>query len=63
MIPALLIALGAGILAALIGGMTSGLAIGREALGAEIAAGMGGLYGILSGAAAVFIGLLVLLLI
>lgn len=56
----MLIALGLGTLAALLGGAASGIVIGGEALGKEMAGAMGGLYGLLSGGAAVLLGLVVL---
>ena len=57
---ATLIALGLGALAALVGGISSGIVIGGEALGKEMAGAMGGLYGLLSGGVAVILGLLIL---
>ena len=58
-IATLLIALVVGILAAMGGGALSGLRIGGEHLGKELAAYMGSLYGLLSGSLAVIIGLLI----
>ena len=49
-----------GIISALVAGAFSGIRIGKEALGAELAADMGGLYGFFSGAVAVFIGSILL---
>lgn len=56
-------ALIAGLAAAVVGGVASGLRIGKEALGAELAAAMGGLYGIISGGAAVVATVIVLSLV
>ena len=50
----------AGLLGAMVFGALSGLHIGREALGAELAAFMGGIYGVVSGALAVVVGLIIL---
>lgn len=58
-----ILALVLGIAAALGAGAVSGMRIGKDALGAELAAYMGGLYGLLSGMAAVVVGLTILLLI
>jgi hypothetical protein len=44
----------------LLAGALSGLRIGKEALGAELAAYMGALYGFISGSAAVVLTILVL---
>ena len=55
-----LIALLGGIVTALVAGMISGIIIVKEALGLEMASGMGGLYGLLGGTAASLVGLLVL---
>ncbi|WP_422342824.1 hypothetical protein [Parasphingorhabdus sp.] len=55
-----LMALLAGIFTALVAGMISGIIIGKEALGLEMASSMGGLYGVLGGTAASLVGLLVL---
>jgi hypothetical protein len=44
-------------------GALSGVRIGKDALGAELAAYMGGLYGIISGSAAVVLTVLVLALV
>ena len=52
-----------GFLAALGAGALSGLRIGKDALGAELAAYMGGLYGILAGSLAVVITSIILLFI
>ena len=57
------LALVLGIAASIGAGALSGLRIGKEAIGAELAAYMGGLYGILAGTGAVVIGLIVLLLV
>ena len=57
-----LISLLAGLLGALAFGAWSGMRIGKEALGAELAAFMGGLYGVLSGALAVIVGLIILMI-
>ncbi len=43
-------------------GALSGLWIGKDALGAQLAALMGGLYGVMAGGIGVGIGLIVLLL-
>jgi hypothetical protein len=51
-----------GFAAALGAGALSGVRIGKDALGAELAAYMGGLYGIISGSAAVVLTVLVLAL-
>ena len=59
----LILSLIAGIAAALIAGALSGLRIGKDALGAERAAYMGGLYGFLSGAVAVVVTTIILILI
>lgn len=56
----MLIALGLGAAAALAGGIASGIVIGGEALGKEVAGAMGGLYGLLSGGAATILGLIIL---
>ena len=58
-----ILALVLGVAAALGAGAVSGMRIGKDALGAELAAYMGGLYGLLSGVAAVIVGLIVLLLV
>lgn len=63
MTTAFITALIAGAIAALIAGMISGTIIGKDAIGAEMAAGMGGLYGLLGGTGAALIGLIVLTLI
>ncbi|MBY0362108.1 MAG: hypothetical protein K2X45_09395 [Phreatobacter sp.] len=55
-----ILALVAGLATAFAAGVASGLQIGREALGAELAAYMGGLYGMISGGAAVVVTVLVL---
>lgn len=57
------LALVLGVAASLGGGALSGLRIGKAALGAELAAFMGGLYGVLAGAAGVLVGLIVLKLV
>lgn len=49
-----------GFAAALGAGALSGVRIGKEALGAELAAYMGGLYGIISGSVAVVLTVFVL---
>jgi hypothetical protein len=49
-----------GFAAALGAGALSGVRIGKDALGAELAAYMGGLYGIISGSVAVILTVLVL---
>jgi hypothetical protein len=49
-----------GIGAALAAGAVSGLRIGAEALGAELAAYIGAFYGLLAGGGAVVLGLIVL---
>ena len=54
------VALVAGVGAAFAAGALSGLRIGKDALGAELAAYMGGLYGIISGSVAVALTVLVL---
>ena len=51
-----------GLLGAMVFGALSGLRIGKEALGAELAAFMGGLYGVVSGALAVIAGLIILVI-
>ena len=51
-----------GFTAALGAGALSGVRIGKDALGAELAAYMGGLYGIISGSVAVALTVLVLAL-
>lgn len=51
-----------GVAASLGAGSLSGIRIGKDALGAELAAFMGGLYGILAGIVAVVLGLIVLTL-
>jgi hypothetical protein len=52
-----------GFAAALGAGALSGVRIGKDALGAELAAYMGGLYGIISGSVAVVLTVLLLALI
>lgn len=52
-----------GFIGALIAGALSGLRIGKDALGTELAAYMGGLYGILSGSVAVVVSIIILMLI
>ena len=49
-----------GLAAALGAGALSGIRIGNDALGTELAAYMGGLYGIISGSVAVVLTVLVL---
>lgn len=49
----IIVALVLGLATALAAGAASGLRIGKDALGAELAAYMGGLYGIVSGSVAV----------
>jgi ABC-type phosphate transport system permease subunit len=49
--------------AAAAAGSVSGVRVGAEALGRELAAGIGGLYGLLAGIPAVVLGLIVLALI
>ncbi len=51
-----------GIAAALGCGALSGMRLGAEALGKELAAYMGGLYGFLAGVPAVIVGLIIALL-
>jgi hypothetical protein len=55
-----LLSLNLGFAAALGAGALSGIRIGKDALGAELAAYMGGLYGIISGSVAVVLTVLVL---
>lgn len=55
-----IVALIVGAVAALAGGALCGLKIGAEALGAELAAYMGGFYGLLAGSIGVVLGLIVL---
>ena len=57
----LILSLAVGFAAALIAGALSGLRIGKESLGVELAAYMGGLYGILAGSVAVIITTIILL--
>ena len=52
-------ALVAGVLGALGAGALSGLRIGKDALGAELAAYMGALYGVLAGGLAVVVTILI----
>lgn len=59
----ILLSLALGVSAAAIAGALSGLRIGKDALGAELAAYMGGLYGIMSGVGAVILTVLILALI
>lgn len=54
----LILCLVAGLAASLAGGAASGLYVGREALGAELATYMGSLFGLLAGAGAVLLGLI-----
>ena len=56
----LLLALVAGIAGALVGCALSGLKIGGAALGKQLAAQLGGLYGLLAGVPGVVMGLAVL---
>lgn len=56
-------ALLAGLFTAVAAGALSGLRIGKEALGAELAAYMGGVYGFISGLVAVGLGLIIMALI
>ena len=49
-----------GLIVAAAAGALSGMRIGADALGAQLAAYMGGLYGLLSGTAAVLVGLVLL---
>jgi hypothetical protein len=58
-----LLALAAGIAGALVGGALSGLKIGGAALGNQLAALLGGLYGLLASIPGVAIGLAVLFLV
>ena len=57
-----IVSLFAGIAAAMAAGALSGVKIGGEHIGNELAAYMGSLYGFLSGTAAVAVGLIVLLM-
>lgn len=59
----ILLSLVFGIAAAALAGALSGLRIGKDALGAELAAYMGGLYGIMSGVGAVILTVLILALV
>jgi len=59
----LLFAIVVGVLAALAAGALSGIRVGGEAIGTELAAYMGGLYGVLSGIVAILIGVAVVFLI
>lgn len=56
----LALALALGIIASLGGGALSGIRIGGAALGNQLAATLGALYGIMAGAAGVLVGLAVL---
>ncbi|MFX4300448.1 hypothetical protein [Pseudosulfitobacter pseudonitzschiae] len=58
----LILCLVAGVLASFVGGALSGLRIGKDALGAELAVYMGGLYGVLAGGMAVVVTTIILLL-
>jgi hypothetical protein len=58
----ILLSLVLGLAAALGAGALSGIRIGKDALGTELAAYMGGLYGIISGSVAVVLTVLVLAL-
>ena len=60
MLVIVLLALVAGIAGALAGGALSGLKIGGAALGNQLAAWLGGLYGLLAGVPGVVIGIAVL---
>ena len=60
MITAILIAFVVGVVAALIGGGLSGLIIGKDALGAQLALYMGALYGFLAGGLAVVVTIAIL---
>lgn len=55
-----LIALLLGFAAALVGGIISGITLAGKALGNEVAGSLGGVYGLLSGATAVVLGLILL---
>jgi hypothetical protein len=59
----LVIALALGIVASLGGGALSGIGIGGAALGKQLAAIMGALYGVMAGAVGVIVGLAVLQLV
>ena len=59
----LILSLIAGVLAALIAGALSWLRIGKDALGTELAAYMGALYGLLSGSIAVVVSTIVLMIV
>jgi len=52
-----------GILAALLAGAASGVLVGKSALGAELSAYMGGLYGVIAGSAAVIVTKIILVLV
>ena len=54
------LALLVGCISAIVGGALAGMKIGAEALGAQLSAYMGGLYGILSGFVATVIGVAIL---
>jgi len=53
-------ALALGVVASIVGGGVSGVWIGGEALGKQLAAFMGGLYGVMAGGLGVVVGLAVL---
>lgn len=59
----LILSLVAGLLASIGAGALSGLRIGGEALGAELATYMGGFYGITAGALTTIIGIAALVLV
>ena len=59
----LILSLIAGVLAAFIAGAISGLRIGKDALGTELAVYMGGLYGLLSGSIAVVVSTIILMIV
>jgi hypothetical protein len=56
----IILSLALGFAAAAGAGALSGIRIGKDALGAELAAYMGGLYGIISGSVAVILTVLLL---
>ena len=60
---AILAAVAIGIVASIAAGAVSGLRIGKDALGAELAAYMGGLYGVLAGGLATVATVIILLLV
>ena len=59
----IILSLTLGLAAAIVAGTLSGMRIGKDALGTELAAYMGGLYGIISGSVAVVLTVLLLSLI